>query len=139
MITLSLSCLEEAELAFKRKDYPICVRRSQESLEMVAKALLRALAIEYPKAHDVSPALISASSKLPDAIRCRVEHLSSLISELAAVRGIAMYGYEREGIPASKAISEGYAKGVLEEVRGYVGMISEVLIPILKENGFWED
>ncbi|MCD6243610.1 MAG: HEPN domain-containing protein [Candidatus Korarchaeota archaeon] len=134
----SLSCLEEAEAAFRREDYPLCVRRSQESLEMAAKSLLRALAIEYPKTHDVSPVLLSVSDKLPEAIRSRVTELSSLISELAAIRGPAMYGYEREGIPASEVVSEGYAREVLEKVRGYVGMISGVLIPVLEEKGFWE-
>ncbi len=134
----SLSCLEEAKAAFRREDYPLCVRRSQESLEMAAKSLLRALAIEYPKTHDVGPVLLSVSNRLPESVRRHIEQLSSLISELAAIRGPAMYGYEREGIPASEVVSEGYAREVLEKVRNYVGIISGVLIPILEEKGFWE-
>lgn len=104
---------------------------------MAAKSLLRALAIEYPRTHDVGPVLLSVSNKLPESVRRHIERLSSLISELAAIRGPAMYGYEREGIPASEVVSEGYAEEVLEKVRNYVGMISGVLIPILEEKGFW--
>lgn len=135
----SLSCLEEAEEAFKRKDYPLCVRRSQESLEMGTKALLRAIAVEYPKAHDVSSVLLSIPERLPEPIRNRVEHLASLISELAAIRGPAMYGYEREGIPASEVISKNYAEEVLSEVKEYISIISGILIPVLREKGFWEE
>lgn len=133
----SLSCLEEAKAALEREDYPLCVRRSQESLEMAAKSLLRALAIEYPRTYDVGPLLLSVSNRLPEPIRGHADQLSSLISELAAIRGPAMYGYEREGVPPSEIVSEGYAREVLEEVRNYVDMISNSLIPILKEEGFW--
>jgi len=133
----SLSCLEEAKAALEREDYPLCVRRSQESIEMAAKSLLRALALEYPKTHDVSPILLSVKERLPEPLRIRIDQLSSLISELAAIRGPAMYGYESEGIPASDVISRSYADEVFERVREHVNIVSSVLIPILREKGFW--
>jgi len=115
------------------------VRRSQESLEMAVKSLLRALAIEYPRSHDMGPVLLSVADKLPEGLRKNVESLSSLVSELAAIRGPAMYGYEGEGIPASKVVTESYAREVYERVSSYVSNIAGHLIPILREKGFWVD
>ena len=50
-----------------------------------------------------------------------------------------MYGYEREGIPASKAFSGGYAEEVLERVRRAVGLIEKTLVPKLREAGYWPE
>ncbi len=133
----SLSCLEEAKFALEREDYPLCVRRSQESLEMAVKSLLRALAIEYPRSHDIGPVLLSIEGKLPEDLRKNVKDLSSLVSELAAIRGLAMYGYEREGVPASKIVTENYAREVYGRVSAYVNDIANHLIPILRDKGFW--
>ncbi|MEM4499477.1 MAG: HEPN domain-containing protein [Sulfolobales archaeon] len=70
---------------------------------MAVKALLRALRIEYPRSHDVSDVLIDHGDALPENLRSEVEELARLVSQLASIRGPALYGYEREGIPASKA------------------------------------
>lgn len=43
----------DAESALKRGDYPETMRYSQEAVEMSLKAVLRVMAIEYPKVHDV--------------------------------------------------------------------------------------
>ncbi|MFZ2071240.1 MAG: HEPN domain-containing protein [Halobacteriota archaeon] len=59
-------CLKEAEMALSGENYPMCVRRSQEALELVVKSLLRSLAIEYPREHDVGDALGYIEEKLPD-------------------------------------------------------------------------
>ncbi len=50
-------CLKEAEMALSEENNPMCVRRSQEALELVIKALLRSMAIEYPREHDVGDSL----------------------------------------------------------------------------------
>jgi len=99
---------------------------------MAVKSLLRALAIEYPRVHDVSPALLSARGSLPEPVKSRVE-------ELASVRGPAMYGYEAVGVPASEVVSESYAREVLRKVESHVKAISRVLIPALKGKGYWKD
>ncbi len=135
----SLSCLEEARAALSKEDYPLCVRRSQESLEMAAKSLLRALAIEYPRSHDVGPVLLSVKDRLPEDLMINVEELASLVSELAAIRGPAMYGYEGKGIPASKVVTESYAREVYEKVSIHVTNIAKYLIPIIRDEGFWDE
>jgi hypothetical protein len=122
-------CLEEANFAFKAKDYPGSVRRSQESLELTAKSLLRYLGVEYPKEHDVSDALEVIKDKLPSSIKQRLKEFKRLLTELAEVRGPAFYGYEREGIPPSKAFGKAYA---WEKLKG-VGELALLCIDFIGE------
>jgi HEPN domain-containing protein len=51
--------LGEAKQALEKKDYPRAIRRAQECIELSIKAILRALAIEFPKVHDVSEVIQS--------------------------------------------------------------------------------
>lgn len=120
-------CLKEAEMALSEKNYSMCVRRSQESLEMAIKALLRSMAIEYPKGHDVGDSLIYIEKKLPDYLRSEVPFLRSLLTELSRVRGPAFYGYEREGIPASEAFSKEYADDKFQSVSKIVSLCEKYL------------
>jgi HEPN domain-containing protein len=113
-------CLREAEEAMKDRNYPICIRRTQESLELASKSLLRYFGIEYPKEHDVGDALNLIKDRLPENIAKKVQDFQSLLTELAKVRGPALYGYEREGIPASKAFGKEYAEGKLNSVKELV-------------------
>jgi len=85
-------CLDEAILAHERKDYAGTARRSQEALELVAKALLRVHAIEYPREHDVSEAPINEKQRFTAEIQAEMEPLAALVRELASIRGPAMYG-----------------------------------------------
>jgi len=117
----------EADRAFLDGDFPTTVRRAQEALELSVKAVLRYFAIEYPKEHDVGDALHEVSGKVPDNLKSKFPRLKELLSELARVRGPAMYGYEREGIPASKAFSKEYAAEKLKEVRELVELCSRFI------------
>lgn len=117
----------EAERAFLDNDFPTTVRRSQEALELAIKAMLRYLAIEYPKEHDVGDVLFEVLEKIPDFLKNRIPRMRELLSELARVRGPAMYGYEREGIPASRAFGKEYAKETLREVKELVELCSRFI------------
>lgn len=124
-------CLEEAELALSKQDYAGTVRRSQEALESALRALLRALSIEYPKEHDVSEVLLNERDRLPRELQEGLEDLAALSRELASLRGPAMYGYEKEGIPPSGAFSARYAESTLAKVRVHVTKLVELLSPLL--------
>ena len=110
-------CLKEARLALDEKDPPSAIRRSQEALELITKAYLRLIGIEYPKTHDVSDILLEHRDKLPPELKNNIKDLAKLISELASIRGPAFYGYEREGIPAYKAFNIQYANEILSKVK----------------------
>ena len=120
-------CLSEAELALVDGHFPAVVRRSQEALELVAKAMLRYLAVEYPREHDVSDALPVVADKLPEYLKERIPKSQKLLKELAEARGPSLYGYEREGVPATKAFNEDYARRVFSEVKELAGLIFKFL------------
>lgn len=124
-------CLEEALLAREREDYAGIARRSQEALELAAKALLRAHAIEYPREHDVSEALVNEKQRLPSEIQTEIKPLAALLTELASIRGPAMYGLEREGIPPSKTVGKEEALKILGSVQAYVRKIDTTITPYL--------
>jgi HEPN domain-containing protein len=128
----ALRCLEEAELAFSKNDYAGTVRRSQEALELASKAILRISGIEYPREHDVSPVLEAERDRLPNPIIENLEAIIKLSSELASLRGPAMYGYEREGIPAREAFKKDYSLEVLTEVKKLVELMRKALYDVLQ-------
>jgi HEPN domain-containing protein len=124
-------CLDEAILPRERNDYAGTARRSQEALELAAKALLRAHAIEYPREHDVSEALTNEKQRFTAEIQAQIEHLAALVRELASIRGPAMYGLEREGIPPSKTVEKREAMRILNTVYIYVEKIDKAITPHL--------
>lgn len=123
-------CLKEAKLALHEGDPPMTIRRSQEALELATKAVLRYLAIEYPREHDVGDALTEIENKLPSYLRSSLPELKQLLTELAELRGPAFYGYEREGIPASKAFSHERAETIFQRVKKLVKACSKFLTKI---------
>jgi len=116
--------LREAQEALDATNYAICVRRSQETLELSAKAALRRLGIEYPHEHDVSEALDAVADRLSDSLRERLDEIKALLAELARMRGPALYGYEAEGIPASEAFTRNYAKEMFHKIRPIVDLLA---------------
>lgn len=73
------------------------VYSSQMTVEQASKAVLIALGMEYPRAHDVSPAFkqISKIRGVPQWFLSMLHKLADNISELAELRGLAAYGYEK--------------------------------------------
>lgn len=117
--------LAEAQNALSAGDNATCIRRTQEALELAAKAVLRRLAMEYPREHDVSEALDAAALRFPNELKERSDEIKSLLTELARVRGPAFYGYEAEGKPASEVFTHDYAEGTLSRVKPIVNMLVE--------------
>jgi len=104
----SRRCLEEAENALKDGDYPMAIRRSQESIEPAIKGILRAASIEFPREDDVSDALINAQWKeigSPGWFIDRVDGMARIMREITPKRGPAMYGFEKEMKPAKTLFS----------------------------------
>nr|MDO8082796.1 HEPN domain-containing protein [Candidatus Freyarchaeota archaeon] len=125
-------CLREAELALSEKDYAGAVRRSQEALELAIKAVLRYLAVEYPKEHDVGAPLTEVEDRLPNYLKERLQDIQELSTELAKVRGPALYGYEREGTPARDIFGKDYAENTYNTVKEIVDLCSKFLKPVKK-------
>ena len=109
-------CLAEATVAFNEKDYPMAIRRAQESVELSLKAILRFFSIEYPKTHDVSPALpsLQTHSDIPVWFKDKIQNFIEISRELSKSRGPAYYGLETELKPASEIFDESDAKESLD-------------------------
>lgn len=93
--------LRDADRAFHEERWADTIRGSQEAVELALKSLLRAVAVEVPKRHDVGPVLEAVASALPADIRRQLSQVVELSADLAARRALAMYGDEESGRPAS--------------------------------------
>lgn len=107
--------LRVAREAVFDKDYSLGVRWAQESIELAVKAVLRCLGIEFPKEHDVSEVLAGIEEKLPSWFEENVPLIARIMREITVQRGPALYGYERELIPAGKIFGEEMGKKALKD------------------------
>lgn len=116
--------LEGAARARADKRWDDVVFSSQMAVEVSSKALLLALAIDFPKQHDIS-------SVFTESLRGRevpswfpAEKLASNISKLAEMRSLAEYAYEK-GI--GEEYFKGYAATALKEARAHLGSCRRLL------------
>ncbi len=118
------SRLRDAQRAYRERRWPDTLRFSQEAVELALKALLRAVAVEVPKRHDVGPVLQTVASSLPAGLRRRLPAVLELSSELADRRALAMYGDELAGRAASDVFrSRTEAGRFLNESRELVALV----------------
>jgi len=89
------------------------VRRIQECVELSLKAVLRGMAIEYPREHDVGKALEMVRGKVPEWFSCKIPEFAEISRDLSKKRGPALYGYETELKPASDIFSKEDAEEAL--------------------------
>jgi HEPN domain-containing protein len=107
-INTTRSCLREAREASGEGNFSLCVRRAQKCIELSIKAVLRTLAIEFPKEHDVSDILQGLDGfELPDWFKKELPGLASIMRKITPKRGPALYGFERELKPPSEIFSRG--------------------------------
>lgn len=82
------------DLFLAKKSWANAVRESQEVVELVLKALLRACNFEIPRVHDVSNILEENRSKLPESIRKQLPKLTKISKNLRRDRELSFYGSE---------------------------------------------
>ena len=116
----------DARRAFRDGRWPDTVRFSQEAVELALKGLLRALAVEVPKRHDVGPVLEQMREELPNDLRDELPEIVRLSAALADRRALAMYGEEATGRPARQLFADRQeAKGFLEGAGRVVRRVGE--------------
>ncbi len=122
--------LKTAENALNEDALAYCIRQSQEAVELALKAALRLVGIEPPKAHDVSPILMSERERFPKWFQEIIPEAAGTSRWLRREREPSMYGDEELGLPPTKLYSEAYArkaylsaKEVLEQVERLFGEI----------------
>ena len=89
------------------------VRECQEVTELLLKGALRYVGIDPPKRHDVGPALARHIDRFPEPWRAALDHIVSRSARLVELRGLAFYGDEGGGRPASELFSESDAQEAL--------------------------
>lgn len=77
------------------------------------KAVLKAVGIEYPKAHDVSDVLSSVEQRFPKWFQMELLHLSESSKILVKKREASFYGGEEAFLP-DEVIGEDDAKDAVE-------------------------
>lgn len=126
------SCFRESKAAFDEEDYPMTVRRSQECVELSLKAVLRGIAIEYPREHDVSKALEMVKGKVPDWFSSKIPEFIEISKDLSKKRGPALYGYESELKPASDIFNIKDAKEALASAEEVFNACNKLINEIFK-------
>ena len=84
--------VEDMRRALERIRWNRAARRAQEVIELVLKALLNEMGVEYPRSHDPAPALVRAvRDRRIEVDLPFLEWLSELSDRLAEIRGPAFY------------------------------------------------
>jgi HEPN domain-containing protein len=82
----------EMRRALDDEAWNLATRRAQEALELMIKALLNEMSVEYPKTHDPAPVFARAIRARGIDVDAEVlDSLMALSQELARVRGPAFY------------------------------------------------
>ena len=82
----------EMRTARRQGHWNLAVRRAQEVVELVVKALLNEMGVEYPHVHDASPLLVEAMhARAVHVDKAFVDWLTMISADLARLRGPAFY------------------------------------------------
>ncbi|MCD6528898.1 HEPN domain-containing protein [Candidatus Bathyarchaeota archaeon] len=121
------SRLIDAESALNRGGYPETVRYSQGSVELLLKACLRTVAVEYPKVHDVGDVLKVSRHKFPEWLREEIDKLAEISHELSEKRAPSMYGIEVMGKTPSQLFDRKEAEEALEKAKYTYEVVSRFI------------
>ncbi|HHW01861.1 MAG TPA: HEPN domain-containing protein [Thermoanaerobacterales bacterium] len=98
---LTLAYLEKAKIRFKALgfynehcSYSDVVREAQEMVELLLKAVLRAIGVEVPKIHDVGRVLEKHKESLPLILQERLDKIKMISKRLRKERELSFYGAE---------------------------------------------
>ncbi|SHJ23302.1 HEPN domain-containing protein [Desulfofundulus thermosubterraneus] len=98
---LSAAYLKKARVRFKalnfykeNEAYSDVVREAQELVELLLKAVLRAIGVEVPKIHDVGRTLEKHRHLLPPALNERLDEVKKISKRLRKERELSFYGAE---------------------------------------------
>ncbi|MGH7392940.1 MAG: HEPN domain-containing protein [Candidatus Rokuibacteriota bacterium] len=107
----------------------LTVRRSQESVEMALKAVLRGAGIEVPRVHDVGAFLREHAERLAKEITEQLDRLVSISRRLRAERETAFYGDDEVGAPAERLYTAGDAEQALSDARWVLAIAAAAVPP----------
>jgi HEPN domain-containing protein len=120
--------LEEARDLYESNDYPYCIIRAKECIELTLKAVFILVGEKYPKKHDVSKELTKISEKFPEWFKEKLAKikLSSKLSE--EWKNLAMYGDEELGLSPERIFNYLEAKLILKHAEAISSDFLRLLI-----------
>jgi HEPN domain-containing protein len=107
---------ELVRLALERRLWATVVREAQECVELFLKGALRCVAVEPARTHDVADILRREVNRFPEWLRPHVQRLASISAQMAADRGLAFYGDERQQTGPQELFDESDARRCVEEM-----------------------
>jgi len=106
--------LEEARDAMESADYPRCIARAQECVEMAIKTIFVILQGEYPKGHEISDELVKLIAKMPDWLIDELGRMKIASKALSQWKDLARYGDELLKLSPERLFRELDAKFALK-------------------------
>lgn len=107
----------EMRQALEPGGWNLALRRAQEVIELVVKALLSEMSVDYPKSHDPAPVLVTAiRARGLDVDAGFLQWLRALSAKLEEIRSPAFYHEIEVTAPQARA-AVGDAERVLEFAR----------------------
>ena len=111
------TCLNQAEDCLKLIDYPTCIERAAECIELSLKAAITMVGKQYSHDHVVAGDLENARDAFPHWLREKAPRLA-LISKLTSFLYLyAKYGYEAMQAPPKTLFSRHDANSCIEAAR----------------------
>ena len=114
--------LAEAERYRRDAVWHLAVRRSQESVELALKGLLRAVGLEVPHVHDVSAVLVEHAGRLPAAVAPHLDRLVSASRRLRREREVSFCGDEEIGAAPDRLYTAADAEQAVGDARFVVDL-----------------
>jgi HEPN domain-containing protein len=126
--------VRHAEEALETGNYAYTIRQSQEAVELALKGVLRLVAIEPPKWHDVGPILKKHREIFPEWFKAEIDKLASISRKLRREREPSMYGDEETGTPPDQLYSRIDAEEALEYAKSVLDLCVKLLRSYLLVN-----
>ena len=110
----------DVSATWEDNDFNLCIRRSQEVVELALKAALRFLGADYPKHHDVGRLFVEV---------CRQKNLTVLREDLALVIRVSSELAEKRGLAyyAEETYNRADAQQAMEDAESVVKILAAIL------------
>jgi HEPN domain-containing protein len=122
-----LGRLKALEVLMQEEGYSDVVREAQEIVELALKGMLRQIAVEPPKWHDVGATLKDYGDRLPAEISPDIDRLAEISAWLRKEREFSFYG-DIDLIP-TEVYSKNHATRALDDAR-FTVRVARKLIPL---------
>lgn len=118
------SIYQEVLAHYTSGEWHLVVRRAQECVEFLLKALLRQAGIEVPRIHDVGNIIKLERARLPHKVVKDIPRIISISRRLRQERETSFYGDEEQELPPSALYSEIDADQARQDVEWLLKLLS---------------